>query len=106
MISRTWHGAVPIENGDDFASYLEKTGVSESQLIPGNISAYVHRVEQDAYSHFFLCTMWTSWEAVRLFAGETPEIAVKYPEDAEYNLISDPIVIHQEVISDHNPFRA
>lgn len=103
-ISRTWHGAVPHEHGDAFAIYLEKTGIQESRSIPGNAAAYVHRVEQDGYSHFFLCTLWRSWEAVRAFAGETPEIAVTYPEDAKYGLISDPIVIHQEVNSDQNPF--
>ncbi len=104
IISRTWHGAVPLENGDAFASYLERTGVQGSLSIPGNVAAYVHRVEQDGYSHFFLCTMWTSWEAVRTFAGGTPEVAVTYPEDAKYDLCSDPIVIHQEVNSDQNPF--
>ena len=104
LISRTWHGTVPLEHGDAFAAYLEKTGVQGSRSIPGNAAAYVHRVEQDGHSHFFLCTLWFSWEAVRDFAGETPEIAVTYPEDAKYDLISDPVVIHQEVNSDQNPF--
>jgi heme-degrading monooxygenase HmoA len=104
LISRTWHGAVPLEHGDAFASYLEKTGIQGSRSIPGNAAAYVHRVEQDGYLHFFLCTMWFSWEAVRAFAGEPPEVAVTYPEDAKYELISDPIVIHLEVTTDQNPF--
>ncbi len=106
LISRTWHGVVPHEHGDAFAIYLEKTGIQESRSIPGNVAAYVHRAEQEGRSHFFLCTLWRSWEAVRTFAGETPEIAVTYPEDARFGLISDPIVIHQEVNSDQNPFAA
>ena len=105
LISRTWHGAVPLEHGDAFAMYLEKTGIQGSRSIPGNAAAYVHRVEQDGYSHFFLCTLWSSWGAIRAFAGETPEIAVTYPEDAKYDLISDPIAIHQEVKTDQNPFQ-
>lgn len=104
LISRTWHGAVPLEHGDAFANYLEKTGIQGSRSIPGNVAAYVQRAEQDDRSHFFLCTLWTSWEAVRAFAGERPDIAVTYPEDAKYDLISDPIVIHQEVDTDQNPF--
>ncbi len=104
LISRTWHGAVPLEHGDAFAVYLEKTGIQGSRSIAGNAAAYVNRVEQDGHSHFFLCTLWSSWEAVRAFAGDTPEIAVTYPEDAKYALISDPIVIHQEVTTDQNPF--
>ena len=106
LISRTWHGAVPLEHGDAFAMYLEKTGIQGSRSIPGNAAAYVHRVEQDGYSHFFLCTLWSSWGAIRAFAGETPEIAVTYSEDAKYDLISDPIVIHQEVNTDQNPFQS
>lgn len=104
FISRTWHGAVPHEHGDAFAIYLENTGIQESRSIPGNAAAYLHRVDQDGCSHFFLCTLWSSWEAVRAFAGETPEIAVTYPEDAKYGLVSDPIVIHQEVNSGQCPF--
>jgi len=104
LISRTWHGAVPLEHGDAFATYLKETGVKESRSILGNVAAYVHRVEQEGYSHFFLCTLWSSWEAVQAFAGETPEIAVAYSEDAKYFLISDPIVIHQEVKTDQDPF--
>lgn len=104
LISRTWHGSVPLEHGDAFATYLKETGVKESRSIPGNVAAYVHRVEQEGYSHFFLCTLWSSWEAVQAFAGATPEIAVAYPEDAKYFLIPDPIVIHQEVDTDQDPF--
>jgi len=104
LISRTWHGVVPLEHGDAFASYLEITGIQESRSIPGNAAAYVHRVNQNGHAHFFLCTMWLSWEAVRAFAGETPEAAVTYPEDAKYGIISDPIVIHLEVSTGQNPF--
>lgn len=104
LISRTWHGVVPLEQGDAFAAYLEQTGVRESRSLAGNAAAYVQRVDRDGHAHFFLCTLWSSWEAVRSFAGETPEVAVSYPEDAGYGLISDPIVIHQEVAGDQNPF--
>ena len=54
LISRTWHGAVPLKHGDAFAAYLEKTEIQGSRSIPGNAAAYVHRVELDAHSHFFL----------------------------------------------------
>ncbi|WP_350339172.1 hypothetical protein [Geomonas sp. Red32] len=104
MISRTWHGTVPIQLGDQFEQHLERTGVRESRLITGNAGAYVHRVNQGLYAHFFLCTYWQSWSAIRAFAGEAPHIAVTYPEDAQYRLISDPVVIHQEVAIAVNPF--
>ncbi len=51
-----------------------------------------------------MCTLWDKMESVVLYAGENPEIAVTYPKDGKYDLISDPIVIHQEVKSGQNPF--
>jgi hypothetical protein len=104
MITRTWHGIVPLEKKSDFQAYLNKTGVEESLALNGNLGAYVEIVEQDDYAHFFLCTIWVSWDAIFLFAGNQPNIAVTYPEDVKYGLISDPIVIHQEVGTNENPF--
>jgi hypothetical protein len=104
MITRTWHGIVPIEKRNAFNEYLNETGVKESLIINGNLAAYVHIVEQNEYAHFFLCTVWSSWKDILLFAGSEPNIAVTYPEDNAYGLISDPIVIHQEVSTIQNPF--
>lgn len=104
MISRTWHGMVPIDKKEAFAFYLNETGVKESVAIKGNLGAYVHVAEQEEYAHFFLCTVWSSWEDIILFAGKKPEIAVTYPEDSFYGLVSDPIVIHQEIKTAENPF--
>lgn len=104
MISRTWHGAVPLEHESGFAEYLERTGVKEALELDGNLGAYVEKLRQGNYSHFFLCTVWKSWREVVLYAGENPTVALTYPEDERYGLISDPIVIHQMVIDCGNPF--
>lgn len=40
------------------------------------------------------------------YAGNNPTIAVTYSEDERYGLISDPIVIIQEVVDDSDPFVA
>lgn len=97
MIVRTWHGAVPLEKAAAFRDYLEQTGVTETKATPGNLGAYVYHETQDQYEHFFLVTYWESYAAVRRFAGQSPHIAVTYPEDSVYSLISDPIVLHHEV---------
>ncbi len=103
-ITRTWHGIVPIEQQQAFELHLQKTGIEHSRSIEGNVGAYVQIVQQDEYAHFFLCTVWSSWDAIHRFAGEQPGIAVTYPDDEQYGLISDPLVIHQEVIHTGNPF--
>ncbi|HKM34068.1 MAG TPA: hypothetical protein VJY54_04925 [Lachnospiraceae bacterium] len=104
MFSRTWHGAVPMKHKAGFEKYEYETGVRDTQKIKGNRGAYLKVVENREYAHFFLCTLWDSMESMLLYAGEKPEIAVDYPEDSKYELISDPIVVIQEVTTINNPF--
>ncbi|MEG0378260.1 MAG: hypothetical protein RR614_07250 [Eubacterium sp.] len=104
MIARTWHGVVPLRYEEQFTNYLEETGVKDAKLLLGNHGAYTHVVVQGEYVHFFLCTYWETMENVITYAGDKPEIAVTYPADKDYKLISDPVVIHLEVNEAKNPF--
>lgn len=104
MISRTWHGMVPMEHKLGFEKYEYETGVKDTKAIKGNQGAFLKVVEQGEFAHFFLCTKWDSMESMIAYAGNEPTIAVTYPEDAKYGLISDPIVIIQEVTDATNPF--
>ncbi|WP_366289671.1 hypothetical protein [Paenibacillus sp. AN1007] len=104
MIARTWHGAVPMEHKEAFLEYEYETGVKDTMAIQGNCGAYLKVVDQGAYAHFFLCTMWEDMASMMAYAGPEPTIAVTYPKDEELGLISDPIVIIQEVTSAHSPF--
>lgn len=104
MITRTWHGIVPLSQKNNFALYLQNTGVNDTTSIQGNLGAFVKVVEQKEYAHFFLCTIWDSMEDIMKYAGSDPAIAVTYPDDDFYGLISDPIVIHQKVTGAENPF--
>jgi len=104
MISRTWHGIVPIQMRSEFEKYEYETGVKDTTAIKGNKGAFLKIVEQNNYVHFFLCTKWDSMESMIAYAGKNPTIAVTYPEDDKYGLISDPIVIIQEVSDESDPF--
>lgn len=104
MISRTWHGAVPAKMKEAFEKYEYETGVKDTLAIPGNRGAFLKIVEQGEYAHFFLCTKWDNMDSMLAYSGSNPTIAVTYPEDNTYGLISDPIVIIQEVLDDKNPF--
>ena len=104
MISRTWHGIVPIHMKDAFERYEYETGVKDCIATKGNRGAYLKIVEQGEYAHFFLCTKWDTMESVIAYAGNKPFIAVTYPEDEKYGLISDPIVVLQEVFDSDSPF--
>ncbi|MDU2065087.1 MAG: hypothetical protein E6713_09595 [Sporomusaceae bacterium] len=104
MISRTWHGIVPLTMKDWFEAYEYETGVKDALATEGNCGAYLKVVEHGDYAHFFLCTKWWSMESMIAFAGNDPRRAVDYPEDEKYRLISDPIVVIQEVTDVGNPF--
>lgn len=104
MLSRTWHGMVPLAMKSSFEVYEQETGVKDTLATKGNCGAYLKIVEQGEYAHFFLCTKWDSWQSMVDYAGNEPEIAVTYPEDEKFGLISDPIVIIQEVTDSRRPF--
>lgn len=104
MISRTWHGIVPNEMRDAFEKYEFETGIKDTTALKGNRGAFLKITQDGQYAHFFLCTKWDSMESMKAYAGNEPEVAVTYPEDAKYGLISDPIVIIQEVLDEKNPF--
>lgn len=97
MIVRTWHGCVPLRHAEGFAAHLQKTGVEHSEGTPGNLGACVRRETQGEWEHFFLATYWENVEAIKAFAGEKYQIAVTYPDDEQFELLSDPYVFQHQV---------
>ena len=104
MFSRTWHGVTPIIHRDKFEEYEYETGIKDTLKVEGNQGSYLKVIEKGEYAHFFLCTFWDDMDSMKKYSGNNPEIAVDYPEDEKYNLISDPIVVIQKVITNENPF--
>ena len=98
MIARTWRGATKASDGDAYVEYLRKTGIREYKATPGNKGVIALRRERDGKTEFFLVSLWDSWDAVRAFAGPTPERAVFYPEDDRFLVERDNHVDHYEVI--------
>ncbi|EKM0364977.1 hypothetical protein ACRXLK_003132 [Cronobacter turicensis] len=97
MIVRTWHGCVPLEHADGFAAHLQKTGVEHSQRTAGNRGAFIRQETQGDWAHFFLATYWDDLSAVKAFAGEDYQVAVTYPDDEQFGLLSDPWVFQHDV---------
>ena len=98
MIARMWHGAVPRDKADAYLLYLKRTGVSSLRATPGNRGVSLLRQDEGAASHFLVISYWDSREAIRAFAGDDPEAARYYPEDADYLLELEPRVTHYEVL--------
>lgn len=97
MIVRTWHGCVPLKHAEGFANHLQRTGVEHARSIEGNRGAFVRRETQGDREHFFLATYWQNLPSVKAFAGENYQVAVTYPDDEEFELLSDPYVFQHVV---------
>lgn len=95
MILRSWHGVVPSQSGDDFERYFRDEVLSDIESREGNLGAFFRRHTQKGYDHFFLLTYWKSWTSIHEYAGDAAHLAVSYPEDGRFGLISDPLVLHQ-----------
>jgi heme-degrading monooxygenase HmoA len=98
MIARIWQGATAAEDGEAYVEYLRKTGFSEYAATPGNRAVLGLRRVRGGRAEFLLLTLWESEEAIRRFAGPTPEQAVFYPEDERYLVERGETVDHWEVV--------
>jgi len=98
MIARTWHGITDVSNAEEYAGYLNRTGVAAYRATPGNLGVYVLRRIDGNTAHFLLVTLWDSEDAIRTFAGSDIERARYYPEDARYLLELEPTVTHYDVL--------
>ncbi len=55
-----------------------------------------HETQGD-WAHFFLATYWDSLRAIKAFSGDDYQVAVTYPDDEQFELLSDPYVFHHNV---------
>jgi heme-degrading monooxygenase HmoA len=98
MIARTWRGRVRPTDAENYVDYLERTGFVGLGSTPGNLAVVgLRRVTPDA-AEFLLISLWETEAAIRRFAGEHPERAVFYPEDARFLVERDKHVDHFEVV--------
>ena len=97
ITARIWRGAVRRQDGDAYAKYMEKTGLTEYRDTPGNLSATMLRRDLEERTEFVMYTTWESMDAVKAFAGDDPERALFYPEDDRFLIERDLTVAHYEV---------
>lgn len=104
MIARTWHGLTPLETKTAFRKYLGTNRASETPWPCPATGGLCFSCGAGATPISFSAHSGKAREDVLAYAGDNPSLAVTYPEDAAFGLISDPIVIHQEVPEARNPF--
>lgn len=97
MIARVWRGATRAEDADEYAAYMEETGMTGARAIDGSRGALVLRRVDGDRAEFITMLLFDSLDCVRSFAGDEIERAVFYPEDDRYLVERDLHVAHYEV---------
>lgn len=97
MIARVWRGVVATDDGDDYAAYMQDTGVAGYARIPGNQGVWMLRRPVPDGEEFMMFTLWDSLEAVKAFAGEDYETAIFYAEDERFLIQRELVSTHYEV---------
>ena len=80
MIVRVWTAEAPTSKAGDYRRHFEVNVVPHLREIPGFKSASLLQRAEGDHVAFVAMTRWSSMEAVRAFAGDTPDYAVVEPE--------------------------
>jgi len=99
MIARSWDGVTPAAQADEYADYVRRTGVTDLAATDGNLGVYLLRRRDGDRARFRVLSLWGSMEGIRRFAGDDPERARYYPEDARFLLTLEPHVEHFDVVA-------
>jgi heme-degrading monooxygenase HmoA len=97
MIARVWRGLVRAEDADDYAAYVQQTGIESYLQTPGNQGAWLLRRADGDRVEIVTLSFWDSERSIEAFAGQDIDRAVYYPEDERYLLKRDPTVLHYQV---------
>lgn len=97
MIARIWRGWTRTEDADEFVAYVQRTGIAAYRATPGNRAAYILRRSDGDRTEFITLTFWSSFDAIKAFAGEDVEQAVFYPEHDRFLVDRETTVRHFDV---------
>ena len=96
MIARVWRGATRAEDMDEYAAYIEASGMAAARAAEACGTLVLRRPDGDT-AEFVTILLFDSLDAVRSFAGDEIDRAVFFPEDDRYLVERDLNVHHYEV---------
>ena len=99
MIARLWHGRTSRERADAYERFLHERAMPDYRGTPGNLGAQVLRRDDGEVAHFVTVSYWEDEDAIRAFAGDELLKAKYYPEDQDFLIEFEPLVVHYEVRS-------
>jgi hypothetical protein len=100
-ILREWRGVIRRSERDAYVSYIRGTGIADYRGTPGNLGALMAVNDLDAErTEVVTLSLWSSWEAIRAFASDSPDLARYYPEDDRFLLERPRTVKHCEAFGE------
>jgi heme-degrading monooxygenase HmoA len=94
-ILREWRAEIRRATSAAYVEYVRATGIVEYRRTPGNLGAVVAvRDIDETRSEIVTLSWWTSLEAIRAFAGDSPDRARYFPDDDQYLLTRPDHVQH------------
>jgi heme-degrading monooxygenase HmoA len=100
LIARMWRGWVRTDRAGAYVEYIAGTGLAEYRGTPGNLGAQMlTRDLGDGRTEILTLSWWESLDSIHAFAGADVEKAVFYPEDDDYLIDRETVVVHYEVPS-------
>jgi hypothetical protein len=79
MILRLWKGRSTNGMADAYLRHVTMAVFPKLKGIGGHLGGRVFRRALGDRVEFLVLTEWASWEAIRAFAGDTPDVAVVEP---------------------------
>jgi len=99
MIVRSWKGRTSPDNADPYLEFLRTVLEPELRAIQGFVEITILRRSIPDGFEFCVQTHWVSHDAIRAFAGDSPDLAL-IPTAARALLSEfDPNVVHYEVMA-------
>jgi antibiotic biosynthesis monooxygenase (ABM) superfamily enzyme len=96
MIARIWRGATRAEDAEEYAAYVEQTGLASARALPGNRGTLVLRRVDGDRAEFETILLFDSLDDVRAFAGDDLNRAVFFPDDDRFLVERELSVAHYE----------
>jgi heme-degrading monooxygenase HmoA len=103
MIERHWIGVTRADAAPAYVAHLERETFPGLERLPGFRAARILRRDTIEGVEFRIVTVWESIEAIRAFAGSSPERAVVPPVVQAMMVRYDSVVTHYEIAGSCNP---
>jgi heme-degrading monooxygenase HmoA len=100
-IMREWRAEIRTAQSKEYVDYIRATGLADYRKTPGNLGAMIAVREIDSErTEVITLSLWSSWDAIRAFAGEPIDQSRYYAEDEQYLLTHPEKVKHYEAFGE------